>query len=290
MVQPPLELVPENTPNSMRVAVLKKPYEIQLARAKIPEPQDNEVRIKIKYVGICGSDVENYRGERAPEFVAFPTRLGHEVAGTIDKLGKTVIGLKEGDKVVLRYVWGAFAEYIVCKPFNILKVPDEIPMLESSLIEILPGILHAAELGLGIAYLIDVVDKKILQRKFKGILTIIMIAGAIMVMIIPINSLEDFALVSTVSMIPQLGVVIVPFVFISLGLKSTGELRQTSWMIVLASIFLAVASIIVNAGIVNALNTVLAPNSIDVYLYLVQMICKIASYSLFVISSSRFKV
>lgn len=144
--------------------------------------------------------------------------------------------------------------------------------------------------GLGIAYLIDVVDRKILQRKFKGILTFIMVAGAIMVMVIPINTLDDFALVSTVSMIPQLGVVIVPFVFISLGLKATGELRQTSWMIVLASILLAFASIVVNGGIVNALNAALAPNSIDVYLYLVQMVCKIGSYSLFVIASNRFKI
>mgnify|MGYP005848205345 CR=1 FL=1 len=131
----------------MRVAVLDAPYNIRLAKAKIPEPGPDEVRVKIKYVGICGSDVETYRGIRSPEFVAFPTRLGHEVAGIIDKIGKNVIGLKQGDHVCLRYVWGAFAEYIVCKPFNIQVIPPSIPLLESSLIEILPGVIHTAELG-----------------------------------------------------------------------------------------------------------------------------------------------
>ncbi len=147
MVQPSLDLIPDNEEGGMRVAVLDAPYKIRLAKAKIPEPGPDEVRVKIKYVGICGSDVETYRGIRSPEFVAFPTRLGHEAAGIIDKVGKNIIGLKQGDRVCLRYVWGAFAEYIVCKPFNIQVIPDTIPLLESSLIEILPGVIHAAELG-----------------------------------------------------------------------------------------------------------------------------------------------
>jgi hypothetical protein len=144
--------------------------------------------------------------------------------------------------------------------------------------------------GLGIAYLIDVVDKKILQRKFKGILTIIMVAGAVMMFVIPIRSPEDFALVSAIGMIPQLGVAIVPFIFIHIAIKSTGELRQTAWMIVIASILLAISAIIVNAGIVSALNNLVAPNSVDVYIYLVQTISKIISYLLFVLASSRFKI
>ncbi len=147
MTQPELELLPNDSKEGQNIAVLKKPFEIELARAKIPEPKDDEVQIKIKYVGICGSDVETYRGVRDPEFVSFPTRLGHEVAGIINKVGENVIGLKKGDKVCLRYVWGAFAEFLCCKPFNIKKLPDEFPMLEASLVEILPGVIHAIELA-----------------------------------------------------------------------------------------------------------------------------------------------
>jgi len=146
MTQPSLDLVGENEGGQL-VAVLEKPYTIKLARAKIPEPQDGEVRVRVKWVGICGSDLEAYIGVRALVFLTLPTRLGHEVAGVIDKVGPNVRGLKEGDRVVLRYVWGAFAQYTVCKPFSVMKIPDNISLKEASPIEVLPGILHAAELG-----------------------------------------------------------------------------------------------------------------------------------------------
>ena len=142
-----LNLVPEGTPNSQRVALLNKPYEMSVAYAQIPEPGEREVRVKIKYVGVCGSDLEAYRGTRNPEFISTPARLGHEVAGIIDKIGSKVIGLTVGDTVTCRYVWGAYAQYIVCKPFNVKVLPKAFPMLETSLIEILPGVVHTAELS-----------------------------------------------------------------------------------------------------------------------------------------------
>jgi len=147
MVQPPLEIVPEGTPDSQRIAVLAAPGKVELNWAKIPEPGPDEIRIKIKWVGICGSDVEAFRGTRQPEFMAFPTRLGHEVAGTIEEVGANVLGLREGQVVTCRYVWGAFAEYIVCRPFNVKVMPEGFPLAHTSLIEVLPGVLHAAELS-----------------------------------------------------------------------------------------------------------------------------------------------
>lgn len=58
---------------------------------EIPEPGDGKLRVKIKWGGICGSDVEAYRGTRRPEFISFPARLGHEVAGVIDKMDPNVV-------------------------------------------------------------------------------------------------------------------------------------------------------------------------------------------------------
>ena len=147
MAMADLQLVEHAGENTQRVAVLDAPYSLSVRDALIPEPNENEVRVKIKWVGICGSDLEAYRGTRAPEFISIPARLGHEVSGIIDKVGSKVIGIKEGDKVTCRYVWGAYAEYIVCKPFNVKVLPPDFPMLEISPIEVLPGILHAAELG-----------------------------------------------------------------------------------------------------------------------------------------------
>ena len=132
---------------TQRVAVLDGPRRLSLRRAEIPEPGEGEIRIKIKWVGVCGSDVEAYRGTRRPEFLSFPARLGHEVAGTIDKLGTNVEGVSVGDQVTCRYVWGAFAEYIVCRPFNIKVLPPGFPLVDTSLIEILPGVLHAVEIS-----------------------------------------------------------------------------------------------------------------------------------------------
>lgn len=142
-----LDLVDATHPKAQRVAVLKKPGTLELAHAEIPEAGDHEIRVKIKWVGICGSDLEAYRGTRQPEFMTTPTRLGHEVAGVIDQVGPHVNGLRVGDQVTCRYVWGAFAEYIVCTPFNVKVLPKDFPLLETSLIEILPGVIHAAELA-----------------------------------------------------------------------------------------------------------------------------------------------
>lgn len=142
-----LSFVEKDHPNAQKVAVLDAPYQIDMRHAAIPEPSDEEIRIKIFYVGICGSDIETYRGLRKPEFMTFPARLGHEVSGVIDKVGKNVHTLKPGMKVSCRYVWGAFAEYIVCSPFNVKVVPNDFPDEEISSLEVLPGVLHAAELA-----------------------------------------------------------------------------------------------------------------------------------------------
>ena len=147
MKTPPLVMVPAGTPNSMRCAVLDSVGKIGMQHAMIPTPQSHEVRVKITYVGICGSDLETYRGCRAPEFFSTPMRLGHEVAGVLDAVGDKVVGLRAGDQVTCRYVWGAFAEFIVCEPFNVKVLPPTFPKMEISLIEILPGVIHAAELA-----------------------------------------------------------------------------------------------------------------------------------------------
>jgi threonine dehydrogenase-like Zn-dependent dehydrogenase len=147
MTMASLELVDANHPNAQRVAVLKRPGLLEIGHAEIPTAGDHEIRVKIKWVGICGSDLEAFRGTRQPEFMTTPTRLGHEVAGVIDQVGRHVHGLRVGDTVTCRYVWGAFAEYIVCSAFNVKVLPPGFPLRETSLIEILPGVIHAAELG-----------------------------------------------------------------------------------------------------------------------------------------------
>ena len=69
-----LELVDASTPGCQRVAVLDRPGQISMRHAAIPEPGDDEVLVRVTYVGICGSDLEAYRGHRKPEFMSTPAR------------------------------------------------------------------------------------------------------------------------------------------------------------------------------------------------------------------------
>lgn len=147
MAQAPLKLVDASHPNAQRISILDGPRSLSLGYAEIPEPGEGEIRVRIKWVGVCGSDLEAYRGTRQPEFISFPARLGHEVAGEIDKLGPNVLGLHVGDRVTCRYVWGAFAQYIVCRPFNVKVLPPSLALADASLLEILPGVIHAIEIA-----------------------------------------------------------------------------------------------------------------------------------------------
>ena len=147
MTMADLQLVEPGTSGAQMVAVLQEPRQMVTAWATTPEPGPGEIRVKVTWVGVCGSDLEAYRGTRQPEFMTTPMRLGHEVGGVIDRIGPGVQGLQVGDRVTCRYVWGAFAEYLVCRPFNVKVLPERFPLDEISLIEILPGVIHAAELG-----------------------------------------------------------------------------------------------------------------------------------------------
>ncbi len=64
-------------------------------------PAAGEVRIKVAYCGICGSDVHIYHGSMDSR-VTVPQTVGHEMSGTIDAIGEGVTGFEIGDKVVVR--------------------------------------------------------------------------------------------------------------------------------------------------------------------------------------------
>jgi threonine dehydrogenase-like Zn-dependent dehydrogenase len=147
MEVPDLQLVDYEGEGTQLVAVMEEIGKVVIRHALIPTPKKNEIRVDIKWVGICGSDLEVYRGARTTEFLQYPLRLGHEVAGIIDAVGEDVVGLKVGDHVALRYVWGAFAEYITCDPFSVVVLPKDFPLMDGSLVEISPTLLTAAERG-----------------------------------------------------------------------------------------------------------------------------------------------
>lgn len=82
----------------MKAALISGPGEIRLATVNDPSVQDNEILVKVKACGICGTDIHTYKtgGTATPEK---PLILGHEFSGEIVDMGSGVDGLKVGDAV-----------------------------------------------------------------------------------------------------------------------------------------------------------------------------------------------
>ena len=80
----------------MKAGVVHAKNDIRYEEIEKPQPKKGQVLIKVKYTGICGSDVPRVNGD-ACHF--FPNVLGHEFSGTIEEVGEGVTTLKKGDRV-----------------------------------------------------------------------------------------------------------------------------------------------------------------------------------------------
>lgn len=91
-----------------RMHEYRKP--LVLEDVPIPSIQHDEVLVKVKAAGMCRTDMQLVDGYfQKYAHIALPATLGHEIAGTIDKIGSSVpksAGLAEGDQVVVVGGWG----------------------------------------------------------------------------------------------------------------------------------------------------------------------------------------
>lgn len=82
----------------MKIAIYYNNNDVRIEEIYIPEINDNELLVKVKVCGICGSDVmEWYRIKKAPKV------LGHEMSGDIAKVGKNIKKYKVGDRVFVSH-------------------------------------------------------------------------------------------------------------------------------------------------------------------------------------------
>ncbi len=139
-------------PEFMQAVVFRAPWDMKLERLPRPEPGPGEVLVKMKAVGICGSDVHGFTGEsgrRAPGMV-----MGHEAAGEVvargDGVGSPEVGAAvtlyniiahtpprpdEGDPSFLDKQMigvnlakrGAMAEFLSVPAENAIPLPPGIP-------------------------------------------------------------------------------------------------------------------------------------------------------------------
>lgn len=107
-------------------AVIKKGYDAGMIEyTEVPKPvvEDDDVLIKVKAAGICGSDLKLFYGKVEGKTVPYPIVIGHEFAGEVCEVGKNVTEWKIGDRVVsdnTGYVCGkchacATGQYLFCE-------------------------------------------------------------------------------------------------------------------------------------------------------------------------------
>lgn len=157
----------------MKAALLTAPYEIALQEVDPPRITPDEVLIRIRFAGICGSDVHAYKGThpfRKPPLVG-----GHELSGEIVEAGAAVRTLQPGDRVTVepqtycracgpclrgQYnlcsgkrlmgtpAWpGAFGEYVAVPQDKVYRLPDGLSLEDGALVEPLAVGAHAARMA-----------------------------------------------------------------------------------------------------------------------------------------------
>lgn len=146
--------------DDMKRARLVSCKNIQIETAKIPKPKRDEVLIRVKKCGICGSDISAYYGKHT--YIPFDIVLGHEFSGDIAEVGEDVENVSVGDRVtVLPHIGcgkckacqdntynlcndlivigcqtdGAFAEYVVAPAKVTFKLPDTMSYEQGAFVE-----------------------------------------------------------------------------------------------------------------------------------------------------------
>lgn len=157
----------------MKSVRIFKPGSIGLIEEDIPKPERGEALIRMRRVGICGTDHNIYQGE-FQERVIFPLRPGHEWSGEIVALGEDTGSYRvgdrvtgeafvscgacddclKGDKYACRFkrsvgtvnAWdGAMCEYFRFPVRDLMRFPDSISYEEAALIEPASNALMAVE-------------------------------------------------------------------------------------------------------------------------------------------------
>lgn len=161
----------------MKAAVFKGPYEFEICEREKPQPGKGEVLIRIRSVGICGSDIHPYRGNgidrREPGII-----MGHEAAGDVEAVGEGVTKWKIGDRVAINpqinceqcvmckrgmphlcdhslligssmrgFLDGAMCEYLVMQEKQLLHLPDEVSYDHGTFLDPLGNAIHLINRG-----------------------------------------------------------------------------------------------------------------------------------------------
>lgn len=154
----------------MQQEVMTAPGVIEFREVPIPKPASGQVLVKIKRIGICGSDIHVYHGTHP--YTSYPVTQGHELSAKVIELGSDVTNFKVGDRVTIepqvycgkcypcthgRYnlcehlkvmgfqTTGTASEYFAVDASKVTPIPDSLSYDEGAMIEPLAVTIHAAK-------------------------------------------------------------------------------------------------------------------------------------------------
>ena len=157
----------------MKAAVYHGPGGLRVEEVPVRELKDNEVKIRVKYCGICGTDIHIFHGDGGCCDVTPPLVPGHEFSGVVAEVGSKVKTVKVGDRVtgdpndmcgecyfckngmqhfcknnigIGTTVDGGFAEYVIMREKQVYKVSDDLSFIEAAMAEPISCCLHGIDL------------------------------------------------------------------------------------------------------------------------------------------------
>lgn len=156
----------------MRAVICTKPFEMKVEISPTPVPGAGEVLVQVGASGICAGDQYIYTGKNP--YCIYPVIAGHEISGTIERLGEGVASWQKGQRVVIEpfigcgkcYPCGAgkpnccadlsilgvhqpggYAEFVVAPAKNLFLVPPDMPLWKASMAEPITIAIHACNRG-----------------------------------------------------------------------------------------------------------------------------------------------
>jgi L-idonate 5-dehydrogenase len=161
----------------MKAVVIHAPHDLRIDEAAVPAVGPNQVKVRIRAGGICGSDLHYYHhGGFGTVRLRQPMILGHEIAGEVMEIGAGVTRVAPGDRIAVNpsqpcghckfcleglanhcldmrfygsamrnpHMDGGFREVLVCSEAQAVKLPDGLSMEIAAFAEPLSVCLHAA--------------------------------------------------------------------------------------------------------------------------------------------------
>ncbi|HWE29519.1 MAG TPA: medium chain dehydrogenase/reductase family protein [Polyangia bacterium] len=119
-------------PSTRKVVITRRggPEVLRLVEEELPEPAAGQVRVHVAATGVAFADVLMREG-LYPTAPKPPFAPGYDIAGTVDKLGEGVTGVRPGQRVAALIMVGGYADHACVPADSLVPVPDGVDAAEA---------------------------------------------------------------------------------------------------------------------------------------------------------------